>query len=97
MYLCFSSQPHPLDELLALVLTTGPTLIYGSKKMLVHGIGHTLVNRVGSRAKLDEGSTRKVSTCDGVHLQNFQVHEVDEVLEGVIVGHYRGTFVTSLL
>ena len=48
--------------------TTSPTLIYGSKKMLVHGIGHTLVNRVGSRAKLDEGSTQKVSACDGVHL-----------------------------
>ncbi|KAG0723341.1 hypothetical protein GWK47_042900 [Chionoecetes opilio] len=48
------SQPHPLDGLLALVFTTGPTLIYGSKKMLVHGIDHTLVNRVGSQAKLDK-------------------------------------------
>ena len=61
-------QPHPLDGLLALVLTNEPTLIYGSKKMLVPGIGHTLVNCVGSLAKLDEGSTKKVSACDGVHL-----------------------------
>ena len=65
---CFSSQPHTLDGLLALVLTTGPTLMYGSKKMLVHGIVHTLVSHVGSQAKLDEGSKHKVSACDGVHL-----------------------------
>ena len=57
-----------LDGLLALVLTTGPTLMYGSKKMLIHGIGHTLVSHVGSQAKLDEGSKQKVSACDGVHL-----------------------------
>ena len=62
-----------MDGLLALVLTTGLTLIYGSKKMLVHGIGHTLVNRVGSRAKLDEGSAQKDSVCDGVHYSSKTV------------------------
>ena len=40
----------------------------------VAGARHWLaVNRVGSRAKLDEGSTQKVSACDGVHLApNFR-------------------------
>ena len=52
-----------MGGLLALVFITGHPLIYGSKKMLVHGISHTLVNRVGSRAKLDEGSAQKDSVC----------------------------------
>lgn len=62
----FSSQSHPVDGLLRLVLITGPTLTYGSQKLLVHGNGHTPVNRVDSRAKLGEGSTWRDSMCDGV-------------------------------
>ena len=51
-----------LDGLLALVLTTYPTLTYGSEKLLVHSNGHTPVHRVGSRIKLGEGSTQKADT-----------------------------------
>ena len=40
---------------------------YGSKKSLVHSDGHTQVPRVGSRAKLGEGSTQRI-VCEGVNL-----------------------------
>lgn len=74
----------------------------------MHGNGHTPVPRVGSRAKLGEGSTQRVSVCDGVCLApnvlKTNVHEVSnpdhdlhtyhEAMEGVIVRHYQGTLVT---
>ena len=34
----------------------------------MHSNDHTLVPRVGSRAKLSEGSTQRVSVCEGVNL-----------------------------
>ena len=48
-----------MDYLLALVLIAGPTLTYGSKKLLMHSNGHTPVNRVGSRAKVEVHEVHK--------------------------------------
>ena len=45
-----------------------PTLTFGFKKLLVHSNGHTQVLRVGSHAKLSEGSTQRVSVCKVVNL-----------------------------
>lgn len=76
--LLFRSQPHPLDGLLELVLTACPTLTYGSKKLPVHGNGHTPVNCVGSQAKLGEGNMWCATPCEGVCLTpSFIVHEVN--------------------
>ena len=61
-----SGQPHSLDGLLTLVLTA--VQLSPMALSLVHSNGHTLVPRVGSRAKLSEGSTQRVSVCEGVNL-----------------------------
>ena len=34
----------------------------------MHSDGHTAVPRVGAHAKLGEGSTQRVSVCEGVNL-----------------------------
>jgi len=45
----------------------------------VHSDSHTPVPRVGSGAKLGEGSTQRVYVCEGVSLvPNYEVHEVKE-------------------
>ena len=70
----------------------------------MHNNGHTQVPRVGSCAKLGEGSTQSVSVCEGVNLAPFfEGHKVNEPdlivvmnrqIKGVIVGHHQGTLVT---
>ena len=66
--LLFQTSATSSGWTLALVLTACPTLTYGSKKLLVHGNGHTPVNCVGSQAKLDEGNMWSASASEGVCL-----------------------------